>query len=151
MLGPREARGRRTRKGASAKDGKHQPEPGPLPFHTHSFRGFEAARSRFTRARLEGWPWPLSRPPFSFVSPRGLGFLPPFKARGFSPLEATFFSFLESAQGGTPVFLFQFLLSRRVSWEGQGGDGAVGSRAASGSTRRGSWCLRGPGPSVSRP
>lgn len=49
--------------------------------------------------------------PFSCVSSRGLRFLPPFKACGFSPPEATFFSFLEPAQGGTPVFLFQFLLS----------------------------------------
>lgn len=56
-------------------------------------------------------PAPRSLLPFAFVSPRGLRFLPPFKARGFSPVEATFFSFLESAQGGTPAFLFPFLLS----------------------------------------
>lgn len=57
----------------------------------------------------------------SLASSLGLGFLPPFKAHGFSPLEATFFSFLESAQGETPVFLFRFLLRHRVSWGGQGG------------------------------
>lgn len=156
MLGPwrqKEARGRRTRKGAGAMDGKHQPAPapGPLPFHTHSFRGFEAARSRFTRARLEGGRGPSHAPP-------SLSF----------PL-AAWVSFLSSKHVASPLlkplsflswnlprerhlcFCFNFCSAAVFPGKVRVETGPVGSWAASGSTRRGSWCLRGPGPSVSRP
>lgn len=81
----------------------------------------------------------------------GLGFLPPFKAHRFSLLEATFFSFLESAQGETPVFLFRFLL-RHQCFLGRSrcGTWPMGSKLLSGSDKLESLCLRGPSPSAAR-
>lgn len=107
----------------------------------------------FTRERtgLGGGRRPTPRAPASpspFPSPRtssrGLRFLPPFKERGFSPLEATFFSFLESAQRETPVFLFQFLL-RPPCFPGRSGWGR-GPRAAGQDpgSRLGSWSPEAP-------
>lgn len=111
----------------------------------------------------DGWhgrgPWPvwptprapasLSHLPSSLASSRGLGFLPPFKAHKFSSLEATFFFFLESAQGETPVFLFRFF-PRHLCFLGRpGGSGGVApGQQVQLYDHKGH---RGLGPSVSRP
>lgn len=121
--------GVRSRQAAGTSSGKHLPHAACFPSEAsrsrvHPHAGVEGTRTQGT--------WPSFTRPllFRFLS-RPASFLTS-KLTGSLPYQPLFFSFLESAQGETPAFLFRVPLRPRVSrflgWSGPGwGLGPAGS------------------------
>lgn len=122
--------GVRSRQAAGTASGKHLP-------HTASGSPLKLPGAGVTRT--PGWRAPIPRAPARLSHTRLFRFLsrpasfPTSKLTGSLPYQPLFSSFLESAQGETPAFLFRFPLRPHVSQAfrgGQGGGGGRGPRAA---------------------